>query len=205
MLVIGLITASGFWVWWFAQYQPKIEQIEVLVEHENRLRIGNQQARRTVAALGLDKIREAIDAYDRQAEHVSALVPPDTVVIDALALISQTAQPLDVKVSGVQPMPEEADGDFRVSKYQVRASGEYHDVATFMTQLLSLPRITRISNAQVRQVQLSAGAPGMPPAHGVEAAFTLSVYATRVDAAASETKPAAQAVAPATTGQKEEA
>lgn len=181
MLVIGLITASGFWVWWFTQYRPRLEEIEILVQQENRLRVANQQARRTVAALGIDRIREAIDAYDRQAEHVAQLVPADTVVFDALALISNKAQPLEVRVIGVQPSPEETSGAFRVQPYQVRVSGTYHDVAAFMAELLSLPRITRITDARLRQLEQSTGIPNEVPVYAVEASFTLKVYATRLE------------------------
>lgn len=187
MLVIGLITASGFWIWWFSKYQPRMEDIQTLVEQENRLRISNQQARRTVAALGLDRIQKAIDAYDRQAEHVAELVPADTVSFDALSVVSERAQQFDVRIGGVQPQRDETSGGFLVKKYQIRATGEYHDVAALMSDLLSLPRITRLSEAQIRQIQQPPATPGAPPNHLVEAVFTLNVYATRVEAEKEET------------------
>jgi len=184
MLVIGLITASSFWVWWFTRYQPKMEEIQSLAEQENRLLLSNQQARRTVAALGLERIQQSIDAYDRQAEYVAQLVPPDTVPFDALGIIGEKAREFGVRVSGVQPQPDDTSGGFLVRKYQVRVIGEYHDVAAFMTELLSLPRITRISEGQLRQIQQPPSVAGGAPNYQVESVFTLGVYSTRTAMAA---------------------
>lgn len=187
MLVIGLITASGFWIWFFADYQPQMDQIETLVEHESRLRASNQQARRTVAALGLDRIREAIEAYDQQAEHVSALIPPDTVEAEVLPTIANVATRFNVEQGDIVPQPERREGGFVVRSFEVTASGEYHDVAAFMTELLSLDRITRITNTRFDQVRGTTDTPqGLVLQFTVDATFTLHLYSTPVAADESE-------------------
>lgn len=176
MLVVGLLTVSSFYVWTITRYRPRLESIEQLVAHETRLQQANQQTRRAIAALGLDRIRSTLEAYDKQAEHVGRLVPPDGEDLKILPAIAQHADALGIRLEEITPLEPSRQGPFVVYRFRIRALGGYHDIGAFITELLMLPRITQIRDAQIRATTIESR--NGQSVRGVRASFDLLAFAT---------------------------
>lgn len=175
ILAIGVITVVGFYYWTVNRYQPRLEVIEQLANREARLLQINQQTRRAIAALGLDRIHAILEAYDRQAEYVGQLVPPDGQDLRILPAISRHAEAFGVRLEEITPVDPIREGSFMVYRFRINAMGGYHDIGAFLAELLSLPRITQIRDAKLRAVTI--GFQDGQPIRGVRASFDLLAYA----------------------------
>lgn len=195
VIVVGLLTLGSFYVWWVTKYEPTQQEIVQLSQQEAALRSSNEESRRTIANLGIDELRELIDEADRRYRVVQEMVPPDTLRDPLLSRITTMAREFDVDIEHIQPRDPTPSGEFVVGGFDLRVVGRYHDVGAFITQLLSLERITQVRSAMLQATQLQAAgggpAPGGTTSGGepggggwaVRVAFTLLTYAFPTDEA----------------------
>ena len=192
VIVLVTLAAAGLSYWWWTEhYQPLQEEIQTLEVRERSLRAAIDDNRRVVAAIGIDEIEEALEVLDEQADRVSRLVPESGGEPELLPLVTGLSDHFSVNVSQITPTGDvSVAGPFRARGYRLDVSGRYHDVAGFMTALLSLDVITQVRDAQF---QASPGLPGGLPGSisrfgdlaepgqgwGVRGSFTLVSFAFR--------------------------
>lgn len=156
-MAIALVTMGLFYVWWITDYQPQNEEVVEMARHVAELRTKNQDAKRMIAQLGLDQIREKLDTYDAQYALVQDLVPPASAGVFSSAQLLQMARQYNVVVEDVQKMTGGVYKNFATEGYNLKVSGRYHDVGALITHLLSLERITHLRNVDLQAVDLGSG------------------------------------------------
>lgn len=170
---LALLAASVVW-WYMSIYQERSSVLTDLVKTETTLRTRNGESLETLTRLGPDKLKEALDAYERQISFVGNLLPIDTLTVELLPFVTEAAAVHGVEIQGQRPVPRHREMGLVVDGITVTVLGGYHDVTAMMTSLLALPRITHLRSVQIRGV-VPRGAPPETPPQG-EATFTLVTF-----------------------------
>lgn len=184
---VGLLAACG--LWWYAQhYRPTaralFERAQAATEREERVR-GARSAAVLHGPAGLDSLLERFRA---DSLVLATRIPPaddaaalSAEVKDALARAERTA---GVRITATEPLPATTEGRFQAAGYAVRVVGRYEDLGVLLTEMASLPRLTRtrgfrlhaIPDSLVRSAEAygAAGAPPVQPADSAGAATALA-------------------------------
>lgn len=125
---------NSFW------YTPQREEVTVMQERLERLETQNRQAQITAARGGRD-LEERMALYERHVMQLEALIPEGEEVPALLRDIAAEARRVNVDLESFNPEPDQPGTYYTMQSYQLRAIGEYHDVARFLTSIASLPRI----------------------------------------------------------------
>lgn len=186
-LVIALLSAGAWWLWWSGSHEPAREDLAALQSQEQQILGANRAARRAVAELGVDAMQDALDSYAQLAEQARRLAPDDTVSAQLLPHLTDAAGRLGVGLSGITPEAPGVYHGYATEGYSLTVSGSYHDVGAFLAEALSMDRITQIRGASVRsaatRADLSSGV--ADSAWPVEATLSLITFSTPTGDAAS--------------------
>lgn len=125
---------NSFW------YTPQREEVTVMEERLERLETQNRQAQITAARGGRD-LEERMALYERHVLQLEALIPAGEEVPALLRDIAAEARRVNVDLESFNPEPDQPGEFYTRQSYQLRAIGEYHEVARFLTSIASLPRI----------------------------------------------------------------
>lgn len=166
MLVIGVLTAGLFYVWWVSKYQPRQEEIVELTSRQAELQAATAELRRILAETNTERIRQSIQQYDQQLSQVTQLVPPDSFNVQMLPLVTQTANQYDVQIQSINPIQQKKQQGFLTDGAQITVIGQYHNVGAFITALLNLEHITQIQNASLQVADRQGGGQGQQGAGG---------------------------------------
>lgn len=210
-ILLAALVVSLAWAgyWWRTSYQPRRAGLDERQAVLDAKQVQIREARTQLVNLGVDGIEEAIGRLESEAQARSAQVPEGEGVASSAADMTQalgsTAGRHRVRVQWTRPVESVEEGAFRVDGLQAHVSGRYHDVGAFLTEMLSLARITQLRSACVEAVPdsllaqvaggLSGGAtpplePCSPeasaagrasgdPAFNVRAVFTLNWFSLR--------------------------
>lgn len=151
-----VVSLAGVGYWWRTSHQPRragLEERQVVVDAK-QLQI--REARTQMVNLGVEGIEDAIARLESAAQARSAQVPEGEDVASSAADMTQAlgsaAGRHRVRVQWTRPVESVEEGAFRVDGLQAHVSGRYHDVGAFLTEMLSLPRITQLRSACVAAV-----------------------------------------------------
>ena len=193
--VFSLLIIAGFafyaWNWWEDTYQPTLDRIEVLEVREASLQASIDGNRRVVAAIGIDEIVEALGILEDQVGQVARLVPDERNRVDPLPLATSLSDRFNVHIINISAGREiPAIDPFVGFSFDFSIVGRYHDVAAFMTELLSLDVITQLRDIRLETTSSlpgnlvgstsrlgEVGSPG--EGWGVQADFTFISFAFR--------------------------
>ncbi len=161
---------------------------ELLAGAENQVRLDylevSNRAARIIYARGNEGIEEQLVLYESHALRLEELIPASEEVAGLLADVNLEAARLNVEVIEFNPdAAEPPSGPYTRMAFSMMVRGEYHDVATYLTSIATLPRIITPVDVELTayaDTGLYAGRMVNP----VEARFRIETYV--VPAAGSE-------------------
>lgn len=144
------VLVGGFALFWFYVYSPRSTELD---EMEDRVAQLEEQNRRAEAEIGnLDELRQEMERVEAVYQTLRDLVPPKAEVPAIYERIAEQVESLGIELNEVTPEnPSPVEGSvFQRQQWSMQVQGSYHDVAQFMTQVASFPRIVRPSIVDLR-------------------------------------------------------
>ncbi len=145
ILVVGLGAVYQQLVW-----APQNAENTVLTARLDTLDSLNRVAKLEVAKGTAAKMRREADEYGRQLNVLRRLVPTENEVPALLESISSAARRAGLEFSDVQPDGVVNGDQFDTYKYKLAVTGPYHQVAEFIANIGSLPRIVAPINVDLK-------------------------------------------------------
>ena len=169
--LVVLLLVVPFNMYWRT---PKIADNDVLRDRLETLDVQNRQAQVIIARGGVDELRRRMDQYTRHVDRLEELIPGQEEIATLLNDIQAVARQSGVDPLSLDPEPPQQAGPYQRTGYQMTVVGEYHDVARFLTEIASLPRI-------VTPVQMDVTLFGNPQSRPemefpVQASFRIETY-----------------------------
>ncbi len=136
LAVVGLAAVYQQLVW-----TPKNADNKVLAARLDTLDSLNRVAKIQVAKGTAAKMRREADEYGQELSVLRRLVPTENEVPALLESISSAARRAGLEFSDVQPDGVVNGDQFDTYRYKLAVNGPYHQVAEFLANIGSLPRI----------------------------------------------------------------
>ncbi|MEO9525026.1 type 4a pilus biogenesis protein PilO [Marinobacter alexandrii] len=143
LIIVGLIVGGGYWFFIKDQYM-KLEQVD---KAEQDLRQKYEQKAYQVANLEVFKAQMA-----EMEETFGALVrqlPSETEVPGLLEDITNTALGSGLSLQEVKLQSEQRRDFYAELPINIRVSGSYHELASFVSSVASLPRIVTLHDLRI--------------------------------------------------------
>jgi type IV pilus assembly protein PilO len=175
LAILGLATAGLFW---YVKYDPRMVELDVLEERVTRIDDANHEASAELAQGTVTELRAEAQSLAEHLQVMRQLVPEGNEVPLLLEQISTAARRVGLDIGSVEPLGVEQGADFDAYRYRLRLSGAYHDIANFLANVGSLPRIVAPMNITMGLPANIAARPGFTPPT-VTASFELHTYVAR--------------------------
>jgi type IV pilus assembly protein PilO len=127
---------------------PRREANTELQQQVEALETVNRRAS-VLAAQGGGDLQERLALYEAHVAQLEELIPGREEVPALLDDIGTRARLMDVDLRELQPQPREPGEHYDRTGYNMAVVGEYHNVARFLTEIASLPRIVTPSQVEV--------------------------------------------------------
>ena len=144
LIIFGLIAGGGYWFFIKDQYA----QLERVERTEQELRKTYEEKAYQVANLEVFKAQMA-----EMEETFGALVrqlPSETDVPGLLEDITNTALGSGLALQEVKLQPEQRRDFYSELPINIRVSGSYHELASFVSSVASLPRIVTLHDLTIK-------------------------------------------------------
>jgi type IV pilus assembly protein PilO len=144
LIIFGLIAGGGYWFFVKDQYA----QLERVERTEQELRKTYEEKAYQVANLEVFKAQMA-----EMEETFGALVrqlPSETEVPGLLEDITNTALGSGLALQEVKLQPEQRRDFYSELPINIRVSGSYHELASFVSSVASLPRIVTLHDLTIK-------------------------------------------------------
>ena len=144
LLLFGLILGGGYWFFIKDQF-AQLDRVEN-TEQELRKNYENkayQVANITVFKAQMAEMEETFGALVRQ-------LPSETEVPGLLEDITNTALGSGLALQEVKLQPEQKRDFYSELPINIRVSGSYHELATFVSSVASLPRIVTLHDLTIK-------------------------------------------------------
>ena len=142
-LVVGILAAGLFYVFWSYWYTPRATEVERLRSRLEQLEANNRRAQ-VAAARGGEELEVRLAVYERHVSQLEQLIPQSEEVPALLNAISAEARRAGLNrgaIATMRPEPDEAGDFYTKHSYAIEVIGDYHDIGRFLTAIASLNRI----------------------------------------------------------------
>lgn len=141
LIIVGILALGLAGVYQQLYWTPKHEDLKALEVKLDTLDSLNKIAKLEVAKGSATKMKQEADGYARQLGVLRHLVPTSNEVPPLLESISSAARSAGLELSEVAPDGVVQGDQFDTYKYRLGVTGPYHQVAEFLANIGSLPRI----------------------------------------------------------------
>lgn len=138
IMVIAVGAAAGFWFLW---REPKAAEAATLQAEVDSLQARVDQAKRDLAQGTVEQLQARISVFESSLGLMRQLVPAENEVPQLIDDIASRATLREVNIAEFARQSQEPGGVFDTYRYRVIAFGHYDELAEFMTDVASLPRI----------------------------------------------------------------
>jgi type IV pilus assembly protein PilO len=149
LFVMALLFVGGVGVYQQLYWTPKkaeLDQIEFRLDTLDSL---NHAAKTEVAKGSASKMKAEGEAYARELSVLRHLVPTTNEVPPLLDAISNSARRAGLEISEFVPDGVVNGDQYDAYKYKLGVTGPYHQVAEFLANVASLPRIVSPINPTI--------------------------------------------------------
>lgn len=144
LIIFGLIIGGGYWFFIKDQYA----QLDQVKQKETELRKQYEEKAYKVANLEVFK-SQMVEMEETFGALVKQL-PSDTEVPGLLEDITNTAVGSGLALQEVKLQPEQRRDFYVELPINIRVSGTYHELATFVSSVASLPRIVTLHDFTIK-------------------------------------------------------
>jgi len=152
-LVVAYFGYAGFGMVGLTGYKPLGIQRDSLQTEYDTITAQVTRAKRDVAGGALDKLDRRLAEFGATLDQVRQLVPAKSDVPNLLDDITSRAKMRGTTWAGLTPQATESGTLYDIQRYRLTVSGQYDQVAEFLTDIASLPRIIVPYDVHLSRVQ----------------------------------------------------
>lgn len=141
LVVVAILALGLAGVYQQLYWTPKQDELKKTETAVNTLDSLNKLAKLDVSKGSAAKMKLEADEYSRQLLALRRLVPTSNEVPPLLESISSAARHAGLELSEVSPDGVVQGDQFDTYKYRLGVIGPFHEVADFLTNIGSLPRM----------------------------------------------------------------
>lgn len=182
LFAIIFFSLAGLGLYYQYVFSPKGVEIAAIETHLEALNAANQKAKVELGKGTVEELRAQAQRYQANLVLMRQLVPTGNEVPALLEQVSTAARRVGLDLSEVAPSPPVIGETFDTYRYKLRVSGEYHELAAFLTNVGSLTRIVAPVNLKLAP---RAGVPatGRVTTAILEAEFEIQTYVAKAGGA----------------------
>jgi type IV pilus assembly protein PilO len=181
--LVGLaaIAVMAAFAYWYFKHRPDAVVLAETRTRVERLKTENDKAKAEVAKGRPEEIRAQLAQYTQNLALIRTLVPTSNEVPALLEQVSTAARRVGLDLAAVTPQPVIQGDRYDTYRYNIDIAGNYHDLATFLTNVGSLTRIVAPMNLQLSQPSnpAAAKARAQKDASVVDARFLIQTYVSK--------------------------
>ena len=136
---------AGGWYWFLTMDQ--LDRLNLAQTQETELRVTFETRQRLAA--NLDTHREQLAEMQEFLKDLLRQLPGSAEIAALLVDVSQTGLATGLTFELFQPMAEISKSFYAELPIQVQVTGDYHELATFVSGLAALPRIVTVQDVAI--------------------------------------------------------
>ena len=152
-VVIGYFGYAGFSTVGLTGFKPLGLQQDSLQTEIDSITAQVTRAKRDVAGSALEKLDQRLAEFTGSLALMRQLVPAKSEVSNLLDDITSRAKMRGTTFAGFQPQAVESATPYDIQRYRLTVSGQYDQLAEFLTDIASLPRIIVPYDVHFQRVQ----------------------------------------------------
>jgi Tfp pilus assembly protein PilO len=165
--ILPILLLAGYVYFLHGDYTEEVERMDTRLE---RLEAANARARiREPQSLALE---ERLEQFERHIVRLEQLVPRSEEVSQLLDQIHQRALQVGVDVARFNPGRTDSGPHYNRRVFEMTVFGSYHDIARFLTEVGSLPRIITPTEFRMIPNSIRTDRDGLT----LEASFRIETY-----------------------------
>ena len=175
-VLVAFLAASGVYFVYTYVHVPRAQRVEMQETRLRRLEADNAET--NAKAVEGRLLERRVTRYLTQLERLETLVPSNRQVAALLESLTATGRGSGVEVTRMRPEPIQHGRFYDHWSYEMEIQGDYHRVASFLTDIASLERILV---PEVVTIVPAATAPGDVGQHNgnVTAQLRIRTYVLR--------------------------
>jgi type IV pilus assembly protein PilO len=174
-LVVAYFGYVGFDMVGLTGYKPLGIYCDSLQTEIDTITAQVTRAKRDVAGGALDKLDRRLAEFGATLDQVRQLVPAKSDVPNLLDDITSRAKMRGTTWAGLAPQATESGTLYDIQRFRLTVSGQYDQVAEFLTDIASLPRIIVPYDVHLARVQ-GAAADTTQTAARLQATFAIRTF-----------------------------
>lgn len=169
-LLIGMAPLLLVFAYWYFIHDGKKVELE-----EMKTRVANVEAANASARMRSTQSRqleERLEQFERHIDRLEDLVPRGEEVSQILNQINQRAEEVGVEIAGFTPGQTTPGPHYNRRTFEMTVRGSYHNIARFLSEIGSLPRIITPTELSVAPSNARTRGTGQT----LEASFVIETY-----------------------------
>ncbi|HUG41469.1 MAG TPA: type 4a pilus biogenesis protein PilO [Longimicrobiales bacterium] len=138
-LLIGALPILLLFAYWYFLHGDYRQEVVTMQTRLETLETLNATAR--LRSTQSRELEERLEVFERHIDRLEDLVPRNEEVSQLLFQINQRAEQMGVEVARFTPGATDAGAHYNRRTFEMTVRGTYHNVARFLTEVGSLPRI----------------------------------------------------------------
>jgi type IV pilus assembly protein PilO len=160
-MALCIVFFGGIFAFYTTVYSPKESELAAVQSHIGQLEQNNQRAKAELAKGSVNDLRAQALRYQQNLQLMRQLVPTTNEVPALIEQVSTAARRVNLELNGINPEPPISGDQFDTYRYQISVVGDYHAIASFLTNVGSLTRIVAPVNLQLAPVPQSGSGAGL--------------------------------------------
>lgn len=172
-LLVGILISAVSYLYFFAGFMPfgyqamQKEKKELQVRYEH-LSSDLEKARQTAA--NMPRVEREFDLVQRRYTAAQKLLPEEREVANLLRMVALVGQQEGVRFDLFRPAPQVVQGYYIENPVDIKVTGGYHEVGSFLAEVANLSRIINVARLNLKSFDKGN------TDETVEASFTASAY-----------------------------
>lgn len=166
--ILPLLLLFGYWYFLHSDYTVEVEEMQARLTN---LEAVNSRSRMAAAQSG--QLEERLQQFERHIRRLEQLVPRSEEVAELMDQINQSAEQVGVTVASFAPGQTDRGTHYNRRTFEITVRGHYHNIARFLTEIGSLPRIVTPVGLSLIPNNLI---PSREPGQVLEASFDVETY-----------------------------
>lgn len=179
MLILIMAACGLMYSYYTYMWTPKDEELTATQSRVDSLVMINQRAKSELAQGKTQELKAEAERFGNDLEVMRRLVPTGNEVPALLEQVSTAARRVGLDIADVTPLPVLAGDQYDAYKYRLSMRGDYHQIATLLTNIGSLQRIVAPINLTLVPVATAAGSTKRARTQTLEARFEIQTYVAR--------------------------
>ena len=169
-LLIGLAPLLLLFAYWYFVHDGRKIELEAMKTRVANIEAMNASAR--MRSTQSRQLEERLEQFERHIDRLEDLVPRGEEVSQILNQINQRAEEVGVGVSRFTPGQTSAGALYNRRTFEMTVVGSYHNIARFLSEIGSLPRIITPRELSV----VPSNARTRDSGQALEASFVIETY-----------------------------